>query len=164
MLSPKNPRRAIRAVALVAGVLALASPASQAADPPKPAAKAKSKSLLLSREELRACMATKDRMQQQRDEIAQLQAQLDAEKGELKQSGEQLKEQLAALDRSNVEMVEKHVEANNAREKRIDAYEARAAGFTAKVEALKTDMDGYAKNCEKKRFDEADELAIKKGK
>src|SRR5688572_18476594 len=83
MLSPKNPRRAIRAATLVAGLLALAA---QAAEPPKAPAKAKSKSLLLSREELRACMATKDRMQQQRDEIAQLQAQLDGEKGELKQS------------------------------------------------------------------------------
>ena len=156
MSSPKYARRAIRAVALAAGLLALAV---QAAEPPK-----KSKSLLLSREELRACMATKDRMQQQRDEIARLQGELDAEKGELKQSGEQLKEQLAALDRNNLEMVEKHVEANNTREKRIDAYEAKATAFNAKVDALKNDKDAYARNCEKKRFDEADELAIKKGK
>jgi len=156
MSSPNYARRAIRAVALAAGVLALAV---QAAEPPK-----KSKSLLLSREELRACMATKDRMQQQRDEIARLQAELDAEKGELKQSGEQLKEQLAALDRNNLEMVEKHVEANNTREKRIDAYETKATAFNAKVDALKNDKDAYARNCEKKRFDEADELAIKKGK
>jgi hypothetical protein len=161
MLSPKNPRRAIRAATLVAGLLALAA---QAAEPPKAPAKAKSKSLLLSREELRACMATKDRMQQQRDEIAQLQAQLDGEKGELKQSGEQLKSQLEALDRSNLELVEKHVEAHNARERRIDAFEARAAAFNAKVETLKNDQAAYAKDCERKRFDEADEVAIKKGK
>jgi hypothetical protein len=156
MSSPKYARRAIRAVALAAGLLALAV---QAAEPAK-----KSRSLLLSREELRACMATKDRMHQQRDEIARLQAELDAEKGELKQSGEQLKEQLAALDRNNLEMVEKHVEANNTREKRIDAYETKATAFNAKVDALKNDKDAYARNCEKKRFDEADELAIKKGK
>jgi hypothetical protein len=162
MSSPKHPRRAIRAATLIAGLLALAA---QAAEPPKPAAKNKSsKSLLLDREELRACLATKDRMQQLRGDIARLQSELEAEKGELKQSGEQLKEQLAALDRNNVEMVEKHVEANNAREKRIDAYEAKAASHDAKVEALRTDKASYAKNCERKHFEEADEMAIKKGK
>lgn len=160
MSSRNPPRRAIRAAVLVAGVLALAA---HAAEPPKAPAKGKSKSLLLSREELRACMATKDRMQQQRDEIAQLQAQLEAEKGELRQSGEQLKAQLEALDRSNLELVEKHVEANNAREKRIDAYEAKASAFNAKVDALKNDKTAYTRDCEKKRFDEADEIAIKKG-
>jgi hypothetical protein len=161
MLSRKHSRRAIRAATFVAGVLALAA---HAAEPAKAPAKGKSKSLLLSREELRACMATKERMQQQRDEIAQLQAQLGTEKGELTQSGEQLKAQLEALDRTNLELVEKHVEASNAREKRIDAYEAKASAFNAKVDALKSDQAAYTKDCENKRFDEADELAIKKGK
>lgn len=161
MSSPHTPRRAIRAATLIAGLLALAA---HAAEPPKPAAKNKSKSLLLDREELRTCMATRDRMQQLRGDIARLQSELDAEKGELKQSGEQLKEQLAALDRNNMEMVEKHVEANNARERRIDAYEAKAASFNAKVEALRADKETYAKNCERKHFEEADEAAIRKGK
>jgi hypothetical protein len=136
-------RRAIRAAAFAAGVLALAA---HAADPPKAPAKGKSKSLLLSREELRACMATKDRMQQQRDEITQLQAQLEA------------------LDRTNVELVQKHVDASNARDRRIDAYEAKATAFNAKVEALRNDQAAYTRDCENKRFDTDDEAAIKKAK
>ena len=150
---------AIRAATVVAGLLALAA---HAADAPK-AAPAK-KAPVLTKEELRACMATKDRLAQQRDEVTQMQADLETEGQELRTTGEQLKEQLTTLDRTNAEAVEKHVEVNNAREKRIDAYEAKVGAYNAKVDALKTDKESYAKGCENRRFDEADEIAIKKGK
>lgn len=131
----------------------------QAAEPAK-----KNRSLLLSKEELRACMTTKDRLQQQRVEIDRLQNELATEKAALQKSGVELQEQLAALDRTNLEAVQKHVDMNNDREKRIDAYEAKAGQYNAKVETLKADKDVYARDCERKRFDEADEIAIKKGK
>ena len=161
MSSPKIPRRALRAAVLAGGLCALLA---QAAEPPKVAPKAKPRPLIMERSELRASMASKDRMQQQRDAIDRLQNELQAEKGELQKSGDELKEQLAALDRSNVEAVQKHVDTNNAREKRIDAYEARAAEYNAKVDTLKSEKDRYAQDCENRRFDEKDEIAIKKGK
>jgi len=67
---------AIRAATVVAGLLALAA---HAADTPK-AAPAK-KAPVLTKEELRVCMATKDRLAQQRDEVTQMQADLETEAG-----------------------------------------------------------------------------------
>ena len=158
-----TPQRAIRAASLVACAAAMMTVA-QAADPPKKAPATKGKPLLLSREELRVCMSSQATLHQHREEAERLQAELSAEKEALARAGEGLKEQLTALDRTNQPAVEQYVEANNAREKRIDAYEVRAAAYNTKVEALGAEKEAYAKNCENKRIDEADELTIRKGK
>jgi hypothetical protein len=155
--------RALRAAWLVVCAAApLVALPAQAFDAAKSAAKGKP--LLLSREELRACMASQSRLHQQREETTQLQSLLAIEKDELTRSGTELNDQLAALDRTNLKAVEKYVEAHNAREKRIDAYEARAGAYNAKVEAMNTEQDAYARTCENRRFDETDELVIRKGK
>ncbi|CAG1013740.1 hypothetical protein BURC_00502 [Burkholderiaceae bacterium] len=181
MLFSFSRARVIRAASVIgcaAGLLAGSfAQAAEPLNPSKPPAKkatakpskssqsaAKPKSLLLSRDELRECMSTKTRLAQQREETVQMQAQLAADKQALQQSGEELKAQLAALDRTNEELVQQHVENHNAREKRVEAFHASAADFNAKVEQLNVQQEAYAKACENKRFDEADELAIRRGK
>ncbi|HEY0858475.1 MAG TPA: hypothetical protein VGE16_15530 [Albitalea sp.] len=177
MLFPVHRARVIRAASVIGCVGGLlAASIAQAAEPAKPPAKsaaakpsksqsaAKPKPLLLSREELRECMASKTRLAQQREETVQLQAQLAADKQALQQSGEELKAQLAVLDRTNEELVQQHVDNHNAREKRVEAFHASAANFNAKVDQLNAQQEAYAKACENKRFDEADELAIRRGK
>lgn len=129
----------------------------------KPAAKPR-KALLLSREELRACQASKNQMEQQKGELLRWQSELTAEKAELVRIGNDLKEQLATLDRTNQELVGKYVAANNAREKRIDAFEASSGSYNDKLRELEAARAVYKKDCENRRFDEEDEMAIKKGK
>ncbi len=146
--------------ALLCAITLLAAPASQAAPYPK----GKGSGLLLSRDELRQCMAQHERMRAQRDELARLQQQIDEDKDEIKRSGVDLTEQLVWLDRTSESAVTQYNQQATARDKKIDAYEARVAAFNAQVDALKADGAAFAKNCENRRFDEKDEAAIKKGK
>jgi hypothetical protein len=139
------------------------SAATHAAEPKK-ATTTPARTPLLTRDELRECMATKTRLHQQREESVQMQGQLDTEKADILREGNELKEKLAALDRTNKEQVEQYVAANNAHEKRIDDYSVRSKDFNTKVDTLTADNDAYKKNCENRRFDEKDEKAIKAGK
>lgn len=129
-----------------------------------PAKSGAKKTPLLTRDELRACMASHTKRQQERDSLVDAKSKLDAERVDIQTSGQALKDQLAALDRTNAEMVAKYVEANNAREKRIDDFEKASNDFNARVEAATAADAAYKKDCADRRFDEKDELAIKKGK
>jgi len=168
MSSPIFPRHALRAASLAMCALALfASQAASAADAPKKAgatASTRPGGPLLSRDELRACMDTKARLHQQREEAVKLQPQLDAEKADILREGDELKERLAALDRTNVELIEKYVQSSVEHDKRIDAFQSRNAAFNTKVDALTSETEAYKKSCENRRFDEKDERAIKQGK
>ena len=75
-----------------------------------------------------------------------------------------LKEELAALDRTNAELVDQYNAKAAARDKMIDEFEARAAAYNLRVQQLQTDRAAYASACENRRFDEKDEIAVKNGK
>ncbi len=128
------------------------------------AASAGKKTPLLTREELRACMARQAKLHQDRDGLVQVKSSLDSEKESIVQTGATLKDQLAALDRTNEEQVTKYVDTNNAREKRIDAFEQTSKDYNTKLESLEAANAAYKKDCEDRRYDEKDEIAIKKGK
>lgn len=147
--------------ALMAGLLL--SGAALAADPPKGAA-GKGKPLLLSRSELRECMAMQDRIKTRREDLQKLKSQLAQEKEDIARQGDQLKEQLAGLDRTSQEQVDKYNALATERDQRIDAYQARSNTFNGDVDALNVQRDTWSRNCENRRFDEADEIAIKKEK
>ena len=144
----------------------LAVPGAQAADKPKESSFGKGKpgGPLLTRPQLRDCMARQERVRAQTDETVKLQAGLEQDKAEIAKNGLALKEQFAALDRGNAEAVDAYNAQAQARDKMIDDYEARAPQFNAKVESLQLERAGFAKTCENRRFDEVDEIAIKNGK
>jgi len=119
---------------------------------------------LLTRAQLRDCMALQERRQAEAGESTKLRADMEREKAELLRDGEALKEQLAALDRTSQEAVDQYNERATARDKRIDAFEGRASDFNKRVEAAQALNAQFAANCENRRFDEADEIAIRKGK
>jgi chromosome segregation ATPase len=119
---------------------------------------------LLTRTELRACFAQQERIHSQGEVATREREVLDREKADLVRQGEALKEQLAALDRSSQEAVDKYNAQAAERDRLIDAFEARMPAFNAKVEALQAERDGFAKRCENRRYDELDEFAIKRGK
>ena len=146
--------------------LSLAMPGVQAADKPKESSfgKGKASGPLLTRAQLRDCMARQDRVRAQTDETVKLQAGLEQDKAEIAKTGMALKEQFAALDRGNAEAVDAYNAQALARDKMIDDYEARTPQFNAKVESLQMERAAFASGCENRRFDEVDEIAIKNGK
>ncbi|KNZ30944.1 MAG: hypothetical protein AD742_19975 [Methylibium sp. NZG] len=140
---------------------------AHAADPPRQGSfgvKSKAGGPLLSRAELRECMARDERVRTQAAATVKLQAQLDQEKAEVTRLGATLKAQMEALDRTNAEAVNAYNEQAQAFDKRVDAYNAGTPAFNAKVETLQREREAFAKGCENRRFDEKDEIAIRNGK
>jgi hypothetical protein len=162
---------------LLACTLLLAT-AAQAADPPpsgarKPAATKPAREAsfgasrggpLLSRNELRSCLALQERIRAGGDEAARGHAALEAEKAELRKSGDALKAELETLDRGSQEAVDDYNARAAARDKRIDAWEANTAALAARLEALKAERERFAGACGNRRYDEADEIAIRNGR
>jgi hypothetical protein len=119
---------------------------------------------LLTRAELRECMAAQDSIRKNEEAARRERQALDDEKAELVRLGAQLKDQLAAVDRSSQEAVDQYNALAAARDQRIDGLEARMTPFNARVEALQSERLAFARRCENRRFDERDEIAIKNGK
>jgi predicted RNase H-like nuclease (RuvC/YqgF family) len=148
--------------ALAAASLAAAAP--HAAAQSKTLGSGKPVGLIMTRNELRACMKQQDGIKAKGAEMAQAQAQLEKEKEELRKSGEDLKDKLVTLDRTNKEQVDQYNAEAADRDTRIDAYQARTAEYNATVDALQADRDAWGKNCANRRYDEKDEMAIRMGK
>jgi hypothetical protein len=119
---------------------------------------------LLTRAELRACFDLQDRIRLGNESAMREREVLDKEKAEIVQQGTVLKEQLAVLDRTSQEAVDKYNAEAVERDKRIDAFEARMAPFNQKVEALAADREAWVKRCDNRLYDEIDEIQIKRGK
>ena len=143
---------------------AAAKKTAPAAAKPKEAPAAKPKAPILSQAELRECFAQRDRIRAQHEETLRMKEQIGKDKDDIIKLGDTLKEKLATLDRTSAEAVAAYNAETAAREKQIDTYEVSTKAFNAKVDALAAERDSFTKNCENKRFDEADEQAIKRGK
>ncbi|MDE2628106.1 MAG: hypothetical protein KGL99_13220 [Burkholderiales bacterium] len=118
----------------------------------------------LTRDQLRACMTQRDRATQVDADLKQEQAALADLKAQIASSGDALKLQLDVVDRASADAVAAYNEQAQARDKEIDAYQARVTAFNARVEARQAEREAYAKNCDNRRYFEEDEIAIKKGK
>ncbi len=167
MLFRPRHARLVRAVPALCCALSLLGAAPvHAADKVKEGAFGKPKpgSLLLSRSELRECLAQKERVHVLRDETVKLQAQLAQDKEEITRRGDDLKDRLAVLDRASQEAVDKYNLDAVARDKLIDVYEAAVPAFNTKVETLAADRDAFVKNCDNRRYDEKDEQALQRRK
>ena len=152
--------------ALVACVVA---PLATAQTPTKPTAtkakpKTKSSEPLLTRTELRACMAQQERIDATNAAAMREREGLDKEKAEILQFSSDLKEQLVTLDRTSQEAVDKYNADALERDRRIDVFEARMTPFNQKVEALAADREDWKKNCANRPYDEIDEIQIRRGK
>ena len=119
---------------------------------------------LLTRAELRECFVLQGRIKSGTDTAAADREQLQKEKAELVRQGEELKAQFAALDRTSVEAIEQYRANALARDKAIDAFEARTSEFNGRLTALGEDRAGFTQRCDNRRFDELDEAAIRNGK
>ena len=157
---------------LVCGLLALGllQPISAHAQKSKEAVKessfgkGKATGPLLTRAQLRECMAQQERMRVMTEEAVTLQTQFNAEKADLAQRGVVLKEELALLDRTNVQAVEQYNAKAAARDKSIDAFEAGTETYNKRVKRLTAEREIFVSGCENRRYDEKDEIAVQQGK
>jgi hypothetical protein len=178
--SSMNPKFSFQrlAGALLAGVLfgaLMHAPASSmAADksaqksPGKPRegslGDGKSEAALLTRNELRSCLAEQERLNTQRNEIAAQQRALDEEKVDITRSQQTLKDALVTLDRAS----QPAVDAYNARalelDQRIDAHNARNTPFNVRASDLQALRQRWERDCGNRRYDENDLIAIRSGR
>ena len=159
-----RPARALSA--LCCAIALFAASTGQAADKPKEGAFGKPRpgSLLLSRAELRECLAQKERIRVQSEDMQKQQTQFNRDKDEIVRLSAELKDKLVAIDRSSQEAVDQYNAEAAARDKLINAYEAATPAFNAKVDALTAQREAFVKGCDNRRYDEKDELAIQRGK
>lgn len=166
-----------RGLALAAAVaFTLAGPFARAADAPakapaKPAAaKPREGSLgkgsgpLLTREQLRQCMAEQERVKQEGSAAAEAQAALAKERSEIDRLGAELDADRATLDRTSPAAVDGFNERARARDKRVADYLAATPLFNERVDKLDADKEAYRKACADRRYFEDDFDAIKAGK
>jgi uncharacterized protein involved in exopolysaccharide biosynthesis len=146
--------------------LALAGASAHAASPKREATLGggKGSGPIMSMAQLRTCVAQQSRIQGQNDEMAKAQQQLTTDRAEIDRNSAALKDELAALDRTNEEAVKAYVAKAQAHDKVIDDYQARVPQFNTQVEALQAQRAAYAKDCEGRRYLEDDYKDIKAGK
>ena len=154
-----SPRHALLAAALAFIVAAPAAAQTKALGAGKPGG-----GPLLSRAELRECLASQERLRARREETLKLQQQLAKDKDVIARRGDELKARLAEIDKSNAEQVERYNAEASERDKLIDEFEARSGMFNTQAEQLNAQADTWKRTCENRRYDEKDELAIKAGK
>lgn len=153
------------AAAVPSLALSQTAPARPAAKPPaKTGSFGQGKGPLLTRAELRECLAQQERIKGRNEAAAKEREALEKEKADIVEQGSALKEQLGSLDRTNAEAVQQYNTSVTERDRRIDAFEARMPEFNGKVEALQKDREAFERQCGNRRYDEEDEIAIRKGR
>jgi hypothetical protein len=156
---------------LAAAALVALSFAAQAADPTPPRkgnvlslGQNKATGKLLTRNELRECLAQEVRVKAMSEEAVALQRAVETDKTEIARHAEELKGTLETLDRTSKEAVDAFNARGAEQERRIDAYNQRLPAFNAKVEAMQAERADFLKNCADRPYDEGDYFAIKRGK
>jgi hypothetical protein len=149
-------------------LLTLASAAAFAADlPPKKEGSfggAKGTGAYLTREQLRACLAGQDKSKDQDAEMLKEKGAIGAQKEEIERTDAELKLKLAGVDRTSADAVAAYNELAQARDRRVEAYQARVAAFNARIGEYQIERESFAQNCANRRYFDEDESAIRKGK
>ena len=163
-MAPSLSRAGSRRVVSVAFLLAaLIAPVVHGADK-KPAPPTAAKTPVLTPEQLRDCLAQKDKVSKETEAAVKSKAAVAAQKAEIDSSGKALEDEATTLDRTS----EAAVAAYNAkvieRNGKVDAYRALAEAYNAETERVLAAKDAYEKACANRRFDERDLNDLQKKK
>ena len=153
---------------------------------------AKAGAPILSKEQLRTCVAQQKDHAMRNLELSKRREALTAERAELDRTGVAMQEEraalergaatlksdLGALDQTKKDAVDVFNERSAvqakwvtdfsaraaARDKQVDSYEPRLAEFNVAVESLKTERAAWGQTCDGRRYLEDDYNAIKAGR
>jgi uncharacterized protein (DUF3084 family) len=152
---------------LAASIALIATPGVAADDPPKKAVtlvQDKGNGPILTKDQLRTCIARKAQLKQQDADLEKEEADLAQVKADLAASAQKMSAQLESLDRTKAEAVDAYNAAVKVRDQQIDAYQARATAFNDRVDARDKERADYGPNCVNRRYREEDAAAIQKEK
>jgi hypothetical protein len=142
---------------------ALLAPAAHGADK-KAASAPPPKTPVLTQEQLRDCLAQKDKVAKETDAALKSRAEVDAQKAEVDSAGKALEAEATTLDRTS----EGAVAAYNAkvvdRNAKVDAYRAKAEAYNVEADRVLATKDAYEKACANRRYDDRDLNDVQKKK
>ena len=144
-------------------LLTLLAPAAQGADK-KPAPPTPAKSALLTPEQLRDCVAQKDKLARDTDAAMKTKAEVAAQKAEIDSAGKALAEEATTLDRTSEDAVNAYNAKVLARNDKVDAYRAKAEAYNVAADGVIAGKDAYDKACVNRRYDERDLSDLQKKK
>lgn len=144
-------------------------PAKSAA---KPAAKQREGSFgggsasgpMLTKDELRQCLAEQDRMKQETADVVATQKKLAADRAEIDRVSKELDADRPNVDVSNKDAVDAFNARLQAKAKLVADYQAAAPAFNARVDRLDADDKAFTKSCRDRRYFEDEYDEIKPGK
>ncbi|MEO8312275.1 MAG: hypothetical protein ABI520_13970 [Caldimonas sp.] len=145
-----------RAAAVLAILAALAPPSAFGADKKSAAPAPGARTAILTPEQLRDCLARKEKLAKDTDAVVRAKAALAADQGEIDRSGAALEEQAATLDRTSEEAVASYNAKIIERNGRVDAFKAKATAYNGDAEAVLAAKEAYEKVCSNRRYDERD--------
>ena len=158
------PAWAADAPAKTPNTAAAKTPAKASVAKPREGSLGKGSGPLLTREQLRQCLAEQARLKQEGTDAAEAQRGLDKDRAEIDRLGAELDADKAGLDRTSQAAVDGFNERARARDKRAADYLAAAPLFNLRVDKLDAAKDAYRKDCTDRRYFEDDYDAIKAGK
>ncbi len=146
-------------------------PAKAAAKPAKPT-KAREGSLgtgtasgpMLTKDELRQCIAEQDRLKKETSEVVTTQQKLAKDRTELERVSAEIDADKPKVDLSNKEAVDTFNARLQAKGQFVTDYKAAASQFNDRVDKLDADDKTFTKNCKDRRYFEDEFDEIKAGK
>lgn len=163
--------------AAVAQSAATKSPAKSTAKPAaqsttKPATKQREGSLgggtatgpVLTKDELRQCLAEQDRLKQETSDVVATQKKLASDRAEIDRVGAAIDAERPTVDVSNGDAVDAFNARLQAKGKLVADYQAAAPAFNQRVDKLDADDKAFTKNCRDRKYFEDEYNEIKAGK
>ena len=144
-------------------LLTLLAPAAHGADK-KPAAPPPAKSAVLTPEQLRDCVAKKDKLARDTDAALKTKAEVAAQKAEIDSAGKALEEEATTLDRTSEDAVAAFNAKVIARNGKVDAYRAKAEAYNVEAENVIAAKEAYEQACANRRYDDRDLSDLQKKK
>jgi hypothetical protein len=148
------------AVLLAALVAPCAHGADKKAASPPPAPKTP----LLTQEQLRDCLAQKDKLAKDTEAAVKSRGEVDAQKAEIDSSGKALQDEATTLDRTSEGAVAAYNAKVTERKAKVDAYREKAEAYNVEADRVLASKDAYDKACANRRFDDRDLSDLQKKK
>ena len=164
MASASRFRGLCRAAPAVLLFTALLAPTAHGADKKAAPPPAAPKTPLLTQEQLRDCLAQKDKVAKETEAVVKSRAEVDAQKAEIDSSGKALADEGTTLDRTSQDAVTAYNAKVVERNAKVDAYRAKADAYNVEADRVLATKDAYEKACANRRYDDRDLNDIQKKK
>lgn len=119
---------------------------------------------MLTKDELRQCLAEQDRLKQETTDVVATQNKLSKDRAEIDRVGAEIDADRPSVDLSNKEAVDAFNARLQAKGKMVADYQAAAPAFNQRIDKLDADDKAFTKNCRDRRYFEDEYDEIKAGK